>query len=127
MILREHYSYEMGLKFLYIARHIRNGLEKDQLDLADWKVFQDMVNILEHFYRCTLELEAMMRYMFFFLLWTFFSSIVELQKICIPITNLVYSLRIAVHQLNKYYTLTDSNTVLYAAVALHPSMKFDYF
>jgi len=26
-----------------------------------------------------------------------------------------------------YYTLTDKNTILYVAVALHPDMKFEYF
>ena len=30
-------------------------------------------------------------------------------------------------KLNKYYSLTAFHPVLYAAVALHPAMKFEYF
>ena len=43
---------------IFNARHIRNGLEEDQLDIDDWKELQDIVTILEPFYHCTLELEG---------------------------------------------------------------------
>lgn len=34
---------------------------------------------------------------------------------------------LAWEKLDKYYSLTDTNPVLYAAVALHPGLKYDYF
>jgi len=41
--------------------------------------------------------------------------------------HLVSSIELTWTKLNKYYSLTESNTVLYTAIALHPSMKFNYF
>ena len=43
---------------VFVARHIRDGLENDQLDMDDWKELQDIIVILESFHRCTLELEG---------------------------------------------------------------------
>ena len=42
-------------------------------------------------------------------------------------SHILISINLAWGKLNKYYSLTETNLVLYAAVALHPSMKFDYF
>lgn len=41
--------------------------------------------------------------------------------------HLVAYIQLAWTKLNKYYSLTEFNPVLYAAVALHPAIKFDYF
>ena len=41
--------------------------------------------------------------------------------------HLFTAINLAWMKLNKYYALTDNNAVLYAAIALHPGMKFDYF
>lgn len=40
---------------------------------------------------------------------------------------LTTSIALAWEKLDKYYSLTDTNPVLYAAVALHPGLKYDYF
>jgi len=37
---------------------MRDGLQYDQLDIDDWAELQDIVNIVEPFHRCTLELEG---------------------------------------------------------------------
>ena len=42
-------------------------------------------------------------------------------------THLVSWIKLACNKPNKYYGLTETNSILYAAVALHPSMKFDSF
>src|SRR5213080_1234151 len=42
-------------------------------------------------------------------------------------SNLSTSIELAWSKLNKYYTLTDVNPILYTSVVLHPSMKYDYF
>ena len=34
---------------------------------------------------------------------------------------------LACEKLDKYYSLTDTNPVLYAAVGLHPALKYEYF
>lgn len=41
--------------------------------------------------------------------------------------HLVQSILLAWEKLNKYYSMTDANVVLYAAVVLHPALKYDYF
>ena len=41
--------------------------------------------------------------------------------------HLSRSVMLGWEKLDKYYSLTDTNPVLYAAVALHPSLKFEYF
>ena len=41
--------------------------------------------------------------------------------------HLISSIQLPWEKLNKYYTLTDSNTAVYAAVALYSGMKFEYF
>ena len=41
--------------------------------------------------------------------------------------HLARSIMLGWEKLNKYYSLTDTNPVLYAAVALHPSLKYEYF
>lgn len=119
---------------VFQARHIRDGLEDDQLDTDDWKELQDIATILEPFHRCTLELEGhrgngvlydllpTMDYLLVHL-----ESTLQLYKArkCSP--HLLSSITLAWRKLEKYYRLTDENIVLYAAVVLHPSMKFDYF
>jgi len=40
---------------------------------------------------------------------------------------LITSINLDWTKLNKYYTLTDKNTIFYVAVTLHPGMKLEYF
>ena len=122
---------------VFVARHIRDGLENDQLTIEDWKDLQDIVNVLEPFHRCSLELEGhrgngalydllpTMDYLLDHLEST--KSIYTPAAAGSGSRHLSYSIGLAWEKLNKYYTLTENNTALYAAVALHPSMKFDYF
>ena len=118
---------------VFATRHIRDGLEDDQLDVDDWKKLQDIVAILEPFHRCTLELEGHRgNGSLYDMLPTLDYLLEHLESSKTLFTasgslHLISSIELAWTKLNKYYTLTAANTVLYAAVALHPSMKFDYY
>lgn len=43
---------------LFVTRHLRNGLHKDQLYTEDWNELKDISEILEPFYRTTKLLEG---------------------------------------------------------------------
>ena len=43
---------------VFIARHLQDGLQNDQLDSEEWKEIQDITWLLELFHQCTLELEG---------------------------------------------------------------------
>jgi len=119
---------------VFIARHMRDGLQNDQLDVDDWAELQDIVNILEPFHRYTLELEGHRgNGALYDLLPTMDYLLEHLETAkshhtaANSTTHLISSILLAWQKLDKYYALTDSNTAIYAAVALHPSMKFEYF
>ena len=107
-------------------------MENDQLDVDDWKELQDIIVILEPFHRCTLELEGHRgNGALYDMLPTidYLLEHLESSKSLFATSaslHLMSSIELAWSKLNKYYALTEANTVLYAAVALHPSMKFDY-
>ena len=108
-------------------------MENDQLDVDDWKELQDIIVILEPFHHCTLELEGHRgNGALYDMLPTidYLLEHLESSKSLFATSaslHLMSSIELAWSKLNKYYALTEANTVLYAAVALHPSMKFDYF
>ena len=95
-----------------------------------------MANILEPFHRCTLELEGhqgngalydLLPTMDYLLEHLETSKTLYSTPTSSLSSYLPMSIDLAWNKLNKYYALMDENTILYAAVALHPSMKFDYF
>ena len=119
---------------VFIARHMRDGLQHDQLDIDDWAELQDITNILEPFHRCTLELEGHRgNGALYDLLPTMDYLLEHLEAAKAHHTaanstpHLINSILLAWQKLDKYDTLTDTNTAIYAAVVLHPSMKFEYF
>ena len=119
---------------LFITRHIRDGLVEDQLSIEDWKELQDLVTILEPFYRLTLSLEGHRSngalYDLLACMDTLLEHLEDASNKYIANSasdHLITSIKLAWDKLNKYYSLIDNNTVLYAAVALHPGMKFEYF
>lgn len=93
-----------------------------------------MATILDPFHRCTLEFEGHRgNGVLYDLLPTMDYLLEHLESTLKSYTaeecseHLLTSINLAWSKLDKYYSLTEDNIVLYAAVALHPSMKFDYF
>ena len=95
---------------------------------------QDMIRILEPFHRCTLELEGhrgngalydMLPVMDIVLDHLENAKLMHTASTSPP--HMLQSIDLAWQKLNKYYTMTESNAVLYAAIALHPAMKMEYF
>ena len=120
---------------LFVARHLRDGLVDDQLSIEDWNELQELVTILEPFYRLTSSLEGHRSNGSLYDLLPCMDTLLEhlenasrKYQFTNPIPqHLLTSIDLAWLKLNKYYTLADNTTVLYAAVALHPGMKFEYF
>jgi len=117
----------------YSVRYIRTHLRDDYLEPLDWTELEDILRILEPFHRLTLELEGRRQNG---ALWEVFPAMDELLnhletcKTTYEMTGSVHlttSIKLAWTKLDKYYSLTEFNPVLYAAIALHPSMKMDYF
>ena len=108
-------------------------MENDQLDVDDWKELQDIIVILEPFHRCTLKLEGHRgNGALYDMLPTIDYLLAHLESAkslfaASESLHLMSSIELAWSKLNKYHALIEANTVLYAAVALHLSLKFDYF
>lgn len=92
-----------------------------------------MVTILEPFHRCTLEVEgARGNGALYDMLPTMHLLLEHLKNAkamhsAQPDTHFLQSFELAWQKLNKYYSMKESNSVLYAAVDLLPGMKFEYF
>ena len=121
---------------IFCARHVRDGLENDQLDLEDWKALQEMINVLEPFHSCTLLLEGFRGngalYDMLPTMDTLLEHLETAKTMCLnsdpdDTSPFFLSIVAAWGKINKYYSMTASNAVLYAAVALHSGIKFDYF
>ena len=103
------------------------------MDVDNWKEVQDIVVILEPFHCCTLELEGHRgNGALYDMLPTIDYLLVHLESAkslfaTFGSIHFMSSIELTWSKINKYYTLTKANTVLYTVVALHPSMKFDYF
>ena len=86
-----------------------------------------MLQILEPFHQLTLDLQGHREngtlYDIFPAMDSLLSHLEETQGLFTESPILVHALQLAWEKLRKYYTLTDLNPVLYAAVALHPSMR----
>lgn len=117
----------------YTIRYLRTLLRDDFLEPLDWTELEDILRILEPFHRLILELEGRRQNG---ALWDVFPAMDELLnhlETCKTTyeaagsLHLTTSIKLAWSKLDKYYSLTEFNPVLYAAVALHPSMKMDYF
>jgi len=119
---------------LFISRHQREGLSKDQLDPEDWKELQDILAILQPFHKATLDLEGHrgngVLYEIFPVMDTLLEHLENGKELYTASESTPYlpqSIDLSWKKLNKYYASTEFNPVLYAAVALHPSMKYEYF
>jgi len=119
---------------LFISRHQWEGLSKDQLDPEDWKELQDILAILQPFHKATLGLEGHrgngVLYEIFPVMDTLLEHLENAKQLYTASESTPYllqSIDLSWKKLNKYYALTEFNPVLYAAVALHPSMKYEYF
>ena len=89
---------------------------------------------MEPFHRCTLEREGHRNNGVLYDLLPTMDTLLEYletakhsYKVSNSASHLIQSIELAWEKLNKYYSTPESNAVLYAAVVLHPGMKYDYF
>jgi len=93
---------------------------------------QTIAQILEPFHRLSRELEGNRSsgylYDVFPAMDQLLSHLEEAKKMHGGTSKYILdSIELAWSKLDKYYTLADNNEVLFAAVALDPSQKMDYF
>jgi len=133
-------SIERGLKLKaklqYYSMDNRKELGADYLEEADWKVLQDVVECLEPFYICTLDLQGKAKQARHGAIWEALPAIegilghLEHLKATVPMSN--KRLREAVMnswaKLHEYYALTDGSLSIYAAATLfHPPLRMKHF
>ena len=104
-----------------------NSTALEVITSEDWNLLRDIVQILEPFHQLTLDLQGHREngtlYDICPAMDSLLSHLEETQGLFSESTILVQSLQLAWEKLRKCYTLADLNPVLYAAVALHPSMR----
>jgi|1186.fasta_scaffold30977_2 hypothetical protein len=127
---------KLKTKLQYYSMDNRKELGADYLEEADWKVLEDVVECLEPFYICTLDLQSKAKQASHGAIWEALPAIegilghLEHLKATVPTSN--KRLREAVMnswaKLQEYYVLTDNSLSIYAAATLfHPPLRMKHF
>ena len=112
-----------------------NDIELDELSIEDWDELRSIMDILEPFKKWSLKLQGKCRNGALHdilpamdeLLAHLEDAKLRYSDASIHTQHLQTSINIAWNVLNKYDGLVDLTPVHYAAIALHPEMKFEYF